>query len=172
MMRTYLQHAGWDEPRTVVLERAGEDAHAGWVAQLDDRQVPFTLDEAGRGSGVLRIGARVCPYHAVRTKTHLLVWVGGRTFRFEVVDPSARRAAGAVSAGLLRNITAPMPGRVLKINVSADEAFAAHAPLVILESMKMEMTLSAPAPGRARRIDCAVGDMVEMGAVLIHVDQQ
>lgn len=171
MIRTHLHHAGWDAPRDVILERPGTESHGGWVADLGGRQVAFTVDELGPGSGLLRIGARVYPYYATRTRTHLLVWVHGSIYRFEEVDRSARRATRPEAAGLLRDITAPMPGRVLQIQVAPDEAFAAHAPIVILESMKMEMTLSSPAPGRVRQINCAVGELVEMGAVLVHVEE-
>jgi biotin carboxyl carrier protein len=169
MMRTHLRLDDADESCEVVLERTDEADPGGWIADLDGRRVPFNLDELAAGSGVLRRGERVCRFHAVRTQNHVLVWVMGRTYRFEIVDPQARRQSGP--AGGLRDITAPMPGRVLQIQVEPGATFEAHAPLVILESMKMELTLSAPAAGRARQINCAVGDMVDMGATLVSVDE-
>jgi 3-methylcrotonyl-CoA carboxylase alpha subunit len=51
--------------------------------------------------------------------------------------------------------------------VSAGDTVARGAPLVVLEAMKMELTLSAPAAGTVRALRCAVGDMVAEGAELV-----
>lgn len=59
-----------------------------------------------------------------------------------------------------------MPGTVLQINISEGEAFEAKQSLIILESMKMEMTLSVPHGGVVEKINCKTGDLVEMGSVL------
>jgi biotin carboxyl carrier protein len=56
--------------------------------------------------------------------------------------------------------------------VAQGDTFAAHDPLVVLESMKMEMTLSAPAPGQVTAVRCAPGDLVEMGATLLQLTER
>ncbi|KAB2945072.1 MAG: acetyl-CoA carboxylase biotin carboxyl carrier protein subunit, partial [Phycisphaerae bacterium] len=45
-------------------------------------------------------------------------------------------------------VKAPMPGTILKILVKPGDVVTAHQPLVVMESMKMEMTLSASGAGR------------------------
>jgi 3-methylcrotonyl-CoA carboxylase alpha subunit len=65
---------------------------------------------------------------------------------------------------------APMPGRVVQVLVVAEQAVEAGAPLVILEAMKMEQTLTTALPGTVRAIHCAPDDIVDAGAVLVEVD--
>ena len=64
---------------------------------------------------------------------------------------------------------APMPGKVVKLLVSASQPVEAGTPLVILEAMKMEHTISAPEEGVVTEIAVAEGDQVEADAVLVVV---
>jgi 3-methylcrotonyl-CoA carboxylase alpha subunit len=63
-----------------------------------------------------------------------------------------------------------MPGRVLSVFVKEGEAVAKGAPLLILEAMKMEHTLTAPSAGRVGRVLCAAGDQVKEGAELLTLE--
>jgi 3-methylcrotonyl-CoA carboxylase alpha subunit len=78
-------------------------------------------------------------------------------------DPFA--GDGGESAGGGR-IVAPMPGTVTRILATAGAQVARGAPLLVLEAMKMEHTLRAPADGRLEALRCAVGDVVQEGAEL------
>ena len=60
-----------------------------------------------------------------------------------------------------------MPGRVLTVHVGPGDAVRRGAPLVVLEAMKMEHTVAAPADGVVRRINCAAGELVQEGAILL-----
>ena len=60
-----------------------------------------------------------------------------------------------------------MPGRVLAVHVKAGDEVAKGAPLVVLEAMKMEQTITAPAAGKIDRVLCAPGDQVREGAELL-----
>ncbi len=64
---------------------------------------------------------------------------------------------------------APMPGRVVKLLVEVGDEVAAGAPLVVLEAMKMEQTMTAAESGTVQAVHCAVGDVVDAGAVLVEV---
>ena len=92
---------------------------------------------------------------------------GGRTFDLDV-DASARvRTNGRAPGG---DITPPMPATVVKIVVEAGEPVEAGAPVVVLEAMKMELTIRASHAGVVRAVRCAVGDLVRPGAVLVEID--
>ena len=65
---------------------------------------------------------------------------------------------------------APMPGRVVQLNVRLGERVEAGQILVVLEAMKMEQSLSAPVTGTVAAVNCAEGDVVEAGAVLVRVE--
>ena len=62
---------------------------------------------------------------------------------------------------------APMPGTVLKVLVAPEQDVAQGDPLVIMEAMKMEHTLTAPATGRVTEVRVDEGDSVEADAVLV-----
>ena len=79
------------------------------------------------------------------------------------IDPFAANVSEAAAAA---RIVAPMPGMVTRILVEAGNGLARGAPVIVLEAMKMEHTLRAPADGRLKALKCAVGDFVQEGTEL------
>jgi len=77
--------------------------------------------------------------------------------------PKAAAPAGAQGAV---KVNAPMPGKILKVNVAAGAAVKKGDVLCVLEAMKMENEICAPQDGTVATIECAVGDSVESGKVL------
>ncbi|MEW6283492.1 MAG: acetyl-CoA carboxylase biotin carboxyl carrier protein subunit, partial [Candidatus Eremiobacterota bacterium] len=67
-------------------------------------------------------------------------------------------------------VESSMPGTVLQLRVEPGDAVQAGDPLVVMESMKMEMTVEAPAAGTVREVCCGQGDMVAVGQVLVRLD--
>jgi acetyl-CoA carboxylase biotin carboxyl carrier protein len=66
-------------------------------------------------------------------------------------------------------ICATIAGTVWKIEVVAGDVVIAGQSVVILESMKMEIPIEAPGPGRVSRVLVSVGDVVDEGAPLIEL---
>jgi biotin carboxyl carrier protein len=64
-------------------------------------------------------------------------------------------------------ITAPMPGKILKINVTEGDNVAEGDTLVILEAMKMENEIVAGSNGKVKRISVIVNQMVDTDDVLV-----
>ena len=64
----------------------------------------------------------------------------------------------------------PMPGSVLRIGAAVGDAVTAGQPLVWLEAMKMEHTVTAPGDGVLAELNVEVGQQVDVGAVLARVD--
>jgi 3-methylcrotonyl-CoA carboxylase alpha subunit len=79
------------------------------------------------------------------------------------IDPFVADISEAAAAG---RIVAPMPGTVTRILAEPGVGVPRGAPLIVLEAMKMEHTLRAPAEGRLKALKCAVGDFVQEGAEL------
>ncbi|HPX38244.1 MAG TPA: biotin carboxylase N-terminal domain-containing protein [Mycobacterium sp.] len=81
--------------------------------------------------------------------------------------PRFPEPGSAVAAG---SLLAPMPGSVIRLGAAAGDTVAAGQPLVWLEAMKMEHTITAPADGVLTQLNVSVGQQVEVGAVLARVE--
>jgi glutaconyl-CoA/methylmalonyl-CoA decarboxylase subunit gamma len=67
-------------------------------------------------------------------------------------------------------VLAPMPGRVVKVNVRAGDVVEAGAPLLGIEAMKMENELLAPSAGKIAKVTVQVGSTVEADQELIVIE--
>lgn len=79
--------------------------------------------------------------------------------------------AAAPGKGSLHEVTAPLPGIVLRLLAKAGEPIQSGAPILVLESMKMETQLSSPASGKLLRFAAAQGDQVQTGQLLAIVQE-
>jgi len=68
-------------------------------------------------------------------------------------------------------LTAPMPGKIIAVNAKVGEAVKAGNPLIILEAMKMEMTLEAPRDGVVAEVSAAVDALVTDGEMLLALEE-
>jgi len=74
-----------------------------------------------------------------------------------------------VSGGGNNNITSPMPGKVIKINVREGEEVKRGSLLMIIEAMKMENMILSPLNGKVDKINVSVNDRVEISNPLVHL---
>ena len=77
----------------------------------------------------------------------------------------APAAAAVTAAGEV--VAAPMPGNILKVNVSQGQAVKAGDVLVVLEAMKMENEIMAPRDGSVAQVVVSKGAVVDTGAALV-----
>ena len=82
-----------------------------------------------------------------------------------VPAPAATPAAAAPAGG--EKITSPMPGTILKVNVSAGQSVKAGQVLVVLEAMKMENEIMAPKAGTVTQVLVQKGSTVNTDAPLV-----
>jgi propionyl-CoA carboxylase alpha chain len=68
------------------------------------------------------------------------------------------------------SLVAPMPGNVIRIGAQVGDTVVAGQPLVWLEAMKMEHTITAPSDGVLAQLNVKTGEQVEVGAVLARVE--
>lgn len=74
--------------------------------------------------------------------------------------------AAAPSAGG-QTVEAPMPGKILDIKIKVGDAVSYGQCVIVMEAMKMETEIVAPAAGTVAAINVSTGDSVETGAVLV-----
>jgi len=70
------------------------------------------------------------------------------------------------------SLEAPMPGTVVQLRVEPGATVAAGETLVVMESMKMEISIQAPRDGAVESILVAAGDRVDRGATLIELAEE
>ena len=81
------------------------------------------------------------------------------------------RAVGGADGGVgSGSILAPMPGKVIAVEVAAGDTVTKGQKLLTLEAMKMEHTLTAPFDGLVLEVNCASGDQVQVEALLVKID--
>lgn len=162
-----LQWIDNGETRHVTVARQGAD----WTLDSGSGAQPFAWRaEDGNGparelritlDGRERAGTVVL--HA--DKAHVFGDGGARVL--DLYDPlaHAQDTQGDHGGGL----TAPMPGKIISIAVKAGDSVAKGQPLLVMEAMKMEHTISAPADGKVEELFYAVGDQVTEGAELVAI---
>ena len=97
-----------------------------------------------------------------------LVFERGQVFVFN--EPQSLTAAGGSAAdGAIR---APMPGKIIALQVKAGAEVSKGQPLITVEAMKMEHTLTAPFDGTVGDITHAVGQQVSEGVALLHITRK
>jgi biotin carboxyl carrier protein len=99
------------------------------------------------------------------------VTIRGRRLRVELEDPrgAGRKARGRRADGPLQ-VTAPMPGKIVRLLVAPGDEVIAGQGLVVMEAMKMQNELKAARPGRIASIPVHEGDTVSAGDILAVIE--
>ena len=98
-----------------------------------------------------------------------LLFLNGEAWPFGEPVADSAAGGGGQSDGAIH---APMPGRILSIDVTAGEAVVTGQRLLVLEAMKMEQALLAPFDGIVSELSVKVGGQVAEGSLLVRVETQ
>ncbi len=101
----------------------------------------------------------------------VVVFIDGYRFEIEVRDPRRwrRQTRGREIAGRL-NVVAPMPGKIVRVLVSAGDTVAAGQGLLVVEAMKMQNEVKAPKAGRVVSIAAREGATAAAGETLAVIE--
>jgi 3-methylcrotonyl-CoA carboxylase alpha subunit len=155
------------------IPRPGADRYSPWAARdgwrLDGRVVREIRWREGEivslvNSDAIDAGAPSDDVDVVRVGDRFTVIDGDGSWQLDFIDPLAPRDDASVAGGRL---TAPMPGKIVTVLAAPGERVKRGQPILILEAMKMEHTIAAPADGTVDAIHYAAGEPVEEGATLI-----
>lgn len=85
------------------------------------------------------------------------------------IKEEAQSAPVAMEKGEGQEITAPMPGNILKVNKQTGDKVAKNEPVVVLEAMKMENEIVSPVDGTVTSIMVSAGQFVDVSEILFTV---
>jgi biotin carboxyl carrier protein len=155
-----------DQEMSLDVERHGN----GYRVKIDGRWIDADLVTAG-GLRSLRLeDGRQFPLTHHREGTTHQITIGPSRLDIEIVDPLAlRRKRGDDHLGDSGIIKAMMPGRIARVLVEKGASVRRGTGLLVLEAMKMENEIPAPADGVVDEIFVKAGETVEGGADLLHL---
>jgi len=136
----------------------------GWRLMQDGASAAMTLVERAGKQLVIKLNGASVRGTVVREGDVFHVFTGGAHYALNYNDPLAHAGQAEAEGGRL---TAPMPGKIVAIIAEKSRQVEKGAPLLIMEAMKMEHTIAAPAQGVVEDFLYAVGDQVAEGAQLL-----
>jgi len=163
---------------TVVVNGAEiEVVLDGETARVDGSEMRARLTDVDVGpERILTLGAQVhrVLVRAGQGRGRYTLWVGGFRFEVEALDERSHAIRELASATTKPKgpapLVAPMPGMIVKVQVTEGDFVQPGQGLVVMEAMKMENELRATASGAVRRVHVAAGTAVEKGALLLEME--
>jgi acetyl-CoA/propionyl-CoA carboxylase biotin carboxyl carrier protein len=143
-----------DGPPQRARVRVGDDEGSLSAAFRSDEQLTLELDGRRRAWDTIRTGSR------------RWVGAGAQALSFRILEPVVEQDAGGGQGAL----EAPMPGTVLIVNVAAGDEVHEGDVLVVVESMKMELSLVAPIDAMVAEVLVTAGDGVAQGQSLVALE--
>ena len=177
----WSRHDGWRlnlQPRRTLTYRCGDSRHEvvvanvadGWRLTLGNETVLARgrVLDSGQFAGQLAVELDdrrlVASVVVLKEKQERHVFLNGMNYVIVRDDPLHLVEAGGAHGG---GLTAPMPGKVIALLAAVGQRVEKGAPLLILEAMKMEHTITAPKNGRVQAFRYAAGEQVADGDELV-----
>ena len=135
----------------------------GFLLQLPN-SAPCAAAEVNGECISLTLGEVQCTARVLRSGKHRLVLLAGERYEFAAVDRYTPPEADEGHGGYL---TAPMPGSIVSVLVGVGDMVKKGQPLIIMEAMKMEHTITATLDGTVEAIYFAAKEQVKEGAELV-----
>jgi biotin carboxyl carrier protein len=146
-------------------------AEGRWSCRVDGREVEVDAVLARPNVLSLRLGNKTYEVKCERVGGDVHIWVGSRRFAAEVRDPrSLRSRSRAVDDHGPKKLTAPMPGKVVRILLSQGAEVEAGAGVLVVEAMKMQNEVKSPKKGMIQKVLVSEGAAVNAGDVLAIVE--
>ena len=144
----------------------------GHVLHLAERAIACTLEPgAGTGAWTLVLDGTRIPMRIAVGEGATFIHVDGRAHEIGRTDP-AETLGDAARGASQDQMIAPMPGVVVSVSVAPGDAVTEGQPLLVIESMKLETTITAPRDGIVAEVPFATGEGFVGKAVLLRLKPQ
>src|SRR5439155_20692408 len=156
---------------SIEIKRSPKDANV-WVGEVNGKALEVNAVQVAQGVLSTLIEGRTYELRRDSSASGNHLSLNGKTFRCEVREPRAlrgRRSAGDYAEGPKR-ITAPMPGKVIRVVAPAGTPVEAGQGVIVIEAMKMQNELKSPKKGRVQKIVAGEGTAVNAGDTLAIIE--
>jgi biotin carboxyl carrier protein len=144
-----------------------------WLCKVDDQEIEVDAALTARDVMSVLVGGKAYEVKRERSlqgELHLVI--GSARYAVDVQDPRSlrtRRATGGTEAGP-QKLTAPMPGKIVRILVAVNEEVKAGQGIIVMEAMKMQNEMKSPKDGRVQKIMTSEGSTVNPGDTLAIIE--
>ena len=153
------------------LDRGENNGRENNSRKNDDREIELDAVLIRPDVLSLRIGNQAYEVKSERIGTEQYLWIGGARFAAEVHDPrSLRNRVHTADDQGPRKLTAPMPGRVVRVLLAAGTIVESGAGVLVVEAMKMQNEIKSPKKGTIQKIMVSAGTAVNAGDVLAIIE--
>lgn len=163
----------FERPLEVGVRVHWDTASETWHCAVGSRAVH--VSERGGGEFVAFADGVASPYCAWRTRDSIALAFDRFHAECVLARPptvlDAARGHRHAAHGIAGSVTAPMSGKIVKVDVAPGSAVEAHQVMVVMEAMKMEHSIAAPHAGNVVEVTVAQGDAVGAGDVLVRIEQ-
>src|SRR5271154_4145 len=165
MVKLQIEIAG--KKHRVELTHAGERP----VWMIDGQLLEADASEVSPGVYSILINGKAFEVRIEHLGTELQAIAGGREFAVVIQDERewGRKRGSAVEAEGRQQVLAPMPGKIVRVLVSAGDKVRAGQGLLVVEAMKMQNEIRAPKSGTIDRVRVIEGQTVNAGEVVVIV---
>jgi biotin carboxyl carrier protein len=150
-----------------------------FIAQIGGREVELELTERKPGSLTLATDDQMGFYEFHYDKGRISEVVhNNRSYRAQIKSPEQEQlerlleefGAGISGSGNETRVMAPMPGKILGLNVGAGDKLEIGQVVCVLEAMKMENEITSEIEGKVQSLKVKVGDSVAAGDVILEIE--
>lgn len=152
-----------DDETPVEVTPDGRD----WNLRLGGVDLPLQARRARDGSWLVDTHQGRRRLWVAAQGDERLVFCDGRVHRLRLPDPEHEDALHEAGGG--PNLTADLPGKIVRVLVQPGQTVEPGQPLVIIESMKMETELLAALAGTATAVHVTAGQVVAKGDALVDI---
>ncbi|MCI5048122.1 MAG: biotin/lipoyl-binding protein [Aquisalinus sp.] len=167
--RTFLtvQKEG-DDPVDLVLSKSTE----GYMVTHSDTASTVRVIELSENEAVLMRDGHCKKVTFSNTPEHFYLGFDGRVRTYSIMPTVEYARALAFAGGGSGEVTSDMPGSIAEVKVAEGDIVEEGAPLVVMESMKLLITLKASVAGKVTAVNVKQGDLINAGDVLVVVEEE
>ena len=139
-----------------------------YFVTYDNTEYKVEAEEIKSGQLKIKIGDRIIKAIITEGGKEKFVFVDGNVFKVRPVELTGHKKTKKKKEG---NLSSPISGRVVKVNVKNGENVKKDEVLMVIEAMKMEYLIRAPFDGKVKKVNFKENDQIEIGQITVDLEK-